>query len=106
MRDQRMLRSLETLPRRTKVVLRNSLTRRYPAVPLPSTVTNNRDEHHSKGTKDNHLLNDYDIDIGDNLTYIGKKWKFFIMVLIKRLLATKVYLKLKTTLDSNYTNLF
>ena len=73
MRDQRMLRCLETLPRRTKVVLRNNLTRRYPAVPLPSTITNNRDEEHSKDSKDDQLLNDYDIDIGDNLTYIGRK---------------------------------
>ena len=84
MRDQRMLRCLETLPRRTKVVLRNSLTRRYPAVPLPSTVTNIRDKQHSKDTKDNHLLSDYDIDIGDNLTYIGKTLKFFVTMLIEK----------------------
>ena len=68
-----MLRCLEKLPRRTKVVLRNNLTRRYPAVPLPSTVTTNRDDEHSKDLKDDLLLSDYDIDIGDNLTYVGKK---------------------------------
>ena len=78
MRDQRMLRSLETLPRRTKVVLRNNLTRRFPAVPLPSTVSNNRskdniDEKDSKSSdsQSNNLQTEY--DIGDNLTYMGKK---------------------------------
>ena len=75
MRDQRMLRCLETLPRRTKIVLRNSLTRRYPAVPLPSTVTQNRHENDedTKGDKCNNFSSDYDIDIGDNLTYMGMK---------------------------------
>ena len=74
MRDQRMLRCLETLPRRTKVVLRNSLTRRYPAVPLPSTVTNTRstEKGDEKDSKNSDLLNDCDIDVGDNLTYMGK----------------------------------
>ena len=80
MRDQRMLRCLETLPRRTKVVLRNSLTRRFPAVPLPSSVLSNQsvddnDEKKSKNdnTKNTSLKTEYDIDIGDNLTYMGKK---------------------------------
>ncbi len=36
MRDQRMLANLQTLPRKTKLSLRNYLTRRYPAVPLPN----------------------------------------------------------------------
>ena len=78
MRDQRMLRCLETLPRKTKVVLRNNLTRRFPAVPLPSSVSNNsskddNDEKDSKSSdiKSNNLQTEY--DIGDNLTYMGKK---------------------------------
>ena len=75
MRDQRMLRCLETLPRRTKVVLRNNLTRRYPAVPLPSTVTQLKldDSEKEKGVKARQFLAEYDIDIGDNMTYIGMK---------------------------------
>ena len=77
MRDQRMLRCLETLPRRTKIVLRNSLTKRYPAVPLPSTVTSKTSEENVKdSTTNNHLSHDYDIDIGDNLTYLGKMLLF------------------------------
>ena len=39
LRDQRMLNNLNKIPRRTKLSLRNSLTRRYPAVPIPSVVT-------------------------------------------------------------------
>ena len=79
MRDQRMLRSLETIPRRTKVVLRNNLTRRFPAVPLPSSVaiqrqTGDKDEKGQKNgdTKSCSLYTEHDIDIGDNLTYIGE----------------------------------
>ena len=78
MRDQRMLRELETLPRRTKVVLRNNLTRRFPAVPLPSTVSNNRpkdgnDEKDSKSSENKSYNLQTEYDIGDNLTYMGKK---------------------------------
>ena len=39
LRDQRMLNNFSKIPRRTKLSLRNSLTRRYPAVPIPSVVT-------------------------------------------------------------------
>ena len=35
-RDQRMLQSLDVVPREMKIVLRNNLTRRFPAVPIPS----------------------------------------------------------------------
>ena len=35
LRDQRMLESLRNLPRKTRLALRNSLTKRFPAVPLP-----------------------------------------------------------------------
>ena len=81
MRDQRMLRCLETLPRRTKIVLRNSLTKRYPAVPLPSTVTSSKTSEDNlkdstTNNNSNHLSHDYDIDIGDNLTYLGKMLLF------------------------------
>ena len=81
MRDQRMLRCLETLPRRTKIVLRNSLTKRYPAVPLPSTVTSSKTSEDNikdstTNNSSNHLSHDYDIDIGDNLTYLGKMLLF------------------------------
>ena len=34
LRDQRMLKTLSSIPRKTKLSLRNVLTRRYPAVPL------------------------------------------------------------------------
>ena len=75
-----MLRCLETLPRRTKIVLRNSLTKRYPAVPLPSTITSKASEENVKDSttndNSNHLSHDYDIDIGDNLTYLGKNLLF------------------------------
>ena len=84
MRDQRMLQCLETLPRRTKVVLRNGLTRRYPAVPLPSTVTQNKFDDNEKetgGVKTRQFLADYDmLDIGDNLTYIGMKQRGIIII--------------------------
>ena len=36
LRDQRMLENLNHLPRKTKLSLRNNLTRRFPAVPAPS----------------------------------------------------------------------
>ena len=39
LRDQRMLMNLKKIPRRTKLCLRNHLTRRYPAVPV---MTSNR----------------------------------------------------------------
>jgi len=35
MRDQRMVQDFSKVPRRTKLALRNNLTRRYPALPLP-----------------------------------------------------------------------
>ena len=34
LRDQRMLKTLNSIPRKTKLCLRNILTKRYPAVPL------------------------------------------------------------------------
>lgn len=38
LRDQRMVRDLAHVPRRTKLALRNNLTRRYPALPLPAKI--------------------------------------------------------------------
>ena len=81
MRDQRMLRCLEMLPRRTKIGLKNSLTKRYPAVPLPSTITSSKSSEENlkdstTNNNSNHLSHDYDIDIGDNLTYLGKMLLF------------------------------
>ena len=38
LRDQRMLTVLQDLPRKARVVLRNTLTKRYPAVPIPNEV--------------------------------------------------------------------
>ena len=76
-----MLRCLETLPRRTKIVLRNSLTKRYPAVPLPSTINSSKtsEDNLKDSTTNNNLSHDYDIDIGDNLTYLGKMLLFYAM---------------------------
>ena len=73
LRDGRMLESLAHLPRRTKLSLRNYLTRRYPAVPIPSAVLKRAKEVQSKKDYDSDLNNEADcIDAGDDLTYIGK----------------------------------
>lgn len=42
LRDERMLQSLKTIPRKTKLSLRNHLTRRYPAVPIPNLILSNQ----------------------------------------------------------------
>ena len=41
LRDQRMLQNLKSIPRKTKLSLRNNLTKRYPAVPIPLVQSNN-----------------------------------------------------------------
>lgn len=78
MRDQRMLDSLKRIPRRTKICLRNYLTRRYPAVPIPSEVLRRTDldkdavdifDVNGAG-EDEQDESDY-IDVGNDLTYIG-----------------------------------
>lgn len=72
-----MLDSLNQLPRRTKLTLRNYLTRRFPAVPIPPAILKR-----AKDEKDNSDKNDREdfgredesdyIDVGDDLTYIGQ----------------------------------
>ena len=45
MRDQRMMSGLEKISRKTRVALRNNLTKRYPALPLPHSVDRSWDEN-------------------------------------------------------------
>lgn len=66
LRDQRMLSSLKQVPRKTRQCLRNNLTRRYPAVPLPSTAFKKTTEPEDK------MENDF-IDLGISEPYIGAK---------------------------------
>ena len=73
MRDQRMLRCLDTLPRETKIVLRNNLTRRFPAVPISSVSGKNEMmskrkevDPNNNSINNNTLHPEYDVDIGEN----------------------------------------
>jgi len=43
LRDQNMVRDFSKVPRKTKLALRNNLTRRYPALPLPLHSNRNSD---------------------------------------------------------------
>ena len=91
MRDQRMLDSLKRIPRRTKISLRNYLTRRYPAVPIPSEILRRTDL--DKNAVDIYDVNgdgldeqdesDY-IDVGNDLTYLGLYFvlQFWLVALI------------------------
>ena len=45
MRDQRTINGLEKVSRKTRVALRNNLTKRYPALPLPQSVYRPWDEN-------------------------------------------------------------
>jgi len=77
-RDQRMLDSLKLIPRRTKLCLRNYLTRRFPAVPVPAEILKRTFETEKNGSvvgleldgEDDEDESDY-IDVGNDLTYIG-----------------------------------
>jgi hypothetical protein len=78
LRDQRMLDSLKRIPRRTKISLRNYLTRRYPAVPIPAeilrradTEKNGADDIFDSDDDEDEDESDY-IDVGNDLTYIGR----------------------------------
>jgi hypothetical protein len=75
-----MLESLAHLPRRTKLSLRNYLTRRYPAVPIPSAVMKRAKEIQSRKDYESDLNNEADcIDAGDDLTYIGEFCDVFVL---------------------------
>lgn len=70
-----MLDSLKLIPRRTKLCLRNYLTRRFPAVPVPHEILK-RSETEKNGVIGLELEGDGDdetdyIDVGNDLTYIG-----------------------------------
>jgi len=75
-RDQRMLDSLKLIPRRTRLCLRNYLTRRFPAVPVPSEILKRTDIEKNGEIgleldgEDEDDESDY-IDVGNDLTYIG-----------------------------------
>ena len=63
LRDQRMLKNLNSIPRKTKLSLRNSLTLRYPAVPVP-TKTHSETYYNLKEDKDFNILGLTDPYIG------------------------------------------
>ena len=70
LRDQRMLKNLKNIPRKTRLCLRNSLTKRYPAVPLPKTVI----REHRDDIDDNEPLVEEDfLDIGDQDPFVGAR---------------------------------
>ena len=62
LRDQRMLKNLNSIPRRTKLSLRNSLTLRYPAVPVPTKT--HSETYNLKEDKDFNILGLTDPYIG------------------------------------------
>jgi hypothetical protein len=64
MRDQRMVSNLGKISRKTRVALRNSLTRRYPAVPLPRSVDRPWDENDRGFQKEV-------LDVGRDIAYLG-----------------------------------
>ena len=67
LRDQRMLTNLHKVPRKVKMSLRNHLTKRYPAVPLPNYESldgcSNGDEKR----------NDDFLDLGQMDPYVGAR---------------------------------
>ena len=65
LRDQRMLNNLGKISRRTRMTLRNNLTRRFPAVPLPRQQSmEGREEGGDDGEKK--LL-----DLGEDVEFLG-----------------------------------
>ena len=64
LRDQRMLDNMKKIPRKSRVSLRNNLTRRHPAVPLPSSLT-----HRSNDDDDD----DDELDVGLQVEFVGLK---------------------------------
>ncbi len=64
MRDQRMMNNLGKISRKMRVSLRNSLTRRHPAVPLPRSVDREWDEN-DKGYQKEVL------DLGNDVEFLG-----------------------------------
>ena len=62
LRDQRMLKNLNSIPRKTKLSLRNSLTLRYPAVPVPTKT--HSETYNLKEDKDFNILGLTDPYIG------------------------------------------
>lgn len=69
LRDQRMLGNLGKISRKTKLTLRNSLTRRYPAVPIPSTIRSRLPEAVENGVETNG--SDDLLDVGDDIEFMG-----------------------------------
>ena len=64
------------LSRKTRVALRNSLTRRHPAVPLPQTVVRGLGEEQGGGGQEQSWL-----DLGDFGEVRGNKLTFFVLKL-------------------------
>ena len=70
MRDQRHLESLKKVSRKTKLILRNHLTKRYPALPLPNTHSSTQDgEEKGKVSRDQELEQ---LDLGERLDSLGE----------------------------------
>eukprot|EP00095_Tigriopus_kingsejongensis_P008525 maker-scaffold81_size397536-snap-gene-0.19 protein:Tk08525 transcript:maker-scaffold81_size397536-snap-gene-0.19-mRNA-1 annotation:"low quality protein: f-box only protein 40" len=64
LRDQRMLGNLGKISRKTRLTLRNTLTRRYPAVPIPSTINSGPQGGRESSPSDV-------LDLGDDIEFHG-----------------------------------
>jgi len=70
MRDQRTVESLRQLSRKTRVVLRNSLTKRFPALPLPVEVRDSSQQAEKISWYEKSRIPLID-ETRDDITYIG-----------------------------------
>ena len=73
LRDQQHLESLKKVSRKTKLSLRNHLTKRYPALPLPSTISAREEgeEEEEKGDIRNQEELEQ-LDLGERVDMLGR----------------------------------
>ena len=71
LRDERMLNGLGQISRKTKLSLRNNLTRRFPDVPLPNESFNKEFDFTPKGGG---LPPELLLDTGEDLTFLGEDY--------------------------------
>jgi len=76
-RDQRMVPELGQIPRRTRLALRNNLTRRHPALPAPSNIRR-KSSVHDTTMQSLRLQQEFEdpesLQVGDTLTGVAKKF--------------------------------
>ncbi len=68
-----MLDNLKKIPRKTRQCLRTNVTRRYPAVPLLTSVMRSAQGHVQDDHENQNGLEEDDdfMDVGDDITYVG-----------------------------------